>query len=172
MRIRSVSVLALSGIMLLAACGGDDSESSSNTTTTCRSTHLDVETPDGQVSLALNGKLPPGWPSDFPIPKGASPAGSGSLVNSEKGVRIGVYTTSQAPADAFDFYKSNDALNVTASASAGTGDKYVGTIQFDGSPPGNVTIVSSGNNTYIVVTLESESSTHDHEADLARRVRR
>ena len=158
MRLRSVSVLALSGIMLLAACGGDDSESSANTTTTFRSTHLDVETPDGQVSLALNGKLPPGWPSDFPIPKGASPAGSGSLVNSEKGVRIGVYTTSKPPADAFDFYKSNDALNVTASASAGTGDKYVGTIQFDGSPPGNVTIVSSGENTYIVVTLETESS--------------
>ena len=84
MRIRSVSVLALSGIMLLAACGGDDSESSANTTTTLSNTHLDVETPDGQVSLALNGKLPPGWPSDFPIPKGASPAGSGSLVNGEE----------------------------------------------------------------------------------------
>ena len=159
MRNRSVWVLALSAMMLLATCGGDDSASTANTTSTLSNTHLNVETPDGQVSLALNGKLPPGWPSDFPIPKGASPTGSGSLVNGEEGVRIGVYTTSQAPADAFDFYKSNDALTVTASASAGTGDKYFVTIQFGDSSPGNVTIVSSGSDTFIVVTLESESST-------------
>jgi hypothetical protein len=158
MRIRSVSAVALLVITLLAACGGDDSSSTANTTTTFSNTHLDVETPDGQVSVALNGKLPPGWPSDFPIPKGASPAGSGSLVNGEKGGRIGVYTSSQAPADAFDFYKSNDELTVTASASAGTGDKYVGTIQLGGSTPGNITIVSSEGKTYIVVTLKSESS--------------
>ena len=158
MRIRSVSVLALAGIMLMAACGGDDSASSSNTTTTLSNTHLDVETPDGQVSLALNGELPPGWPSDFPLPTGASPAGSGSLVNDESGARIGVYTSSQAPADVFDFYKSSAELTVTGSASAGTGDKYVGTIQLGGSSPGNVTIVASGSDTYIVVTLKSESS--------------
>ena len=159
MRIRSVSAVALSVITLLAACGSDDdSKSSSNTTTTLSSTHLQVETPDGQVSLSLNGKLPPGWPSDFPVPKGATPAGSGSLVNGGSGVKIGVYTTSQAPADAFEFYKSNASLTVTASGSAGTGDKYVGTIQLGGSSPGNVTIVASGSKTYIVVTLKSESS--------------
>jgi hypothetical protein len=58
----------------------------------------------------------------------------------------------------FDFYKNSTALTVAGSASAGTGDKYVGTIQFGGSSPGNVTVVSSGNDTYIVVTLKSESS--------------
>jgi hypothetical protein len=60
MPIRLVSVLALVGIVLLAACGGDDSQSSSNTTTTLSNTNLDVVTADGQVSLSLNGKLPPG----------------------------------------------------------------------------------------------------------------
>ena len=160
MRLRSVSAVALSVMVLLAACGGDDDDSanSSNTTTTVSNTNLNVETADGQVSLSLNGKLPSGWPSDFPVPDGATPAGSGSLVNDGSGVRIGVYKSSQAPADVFDFYKSNASLSVTASASAGTGDKYVGTIQFGGSTPGNVTIVSSGNDTNIVVTLTSESS--------------
>jgi hypothetical protein len=58
----------------------------------------------------------------------------------------------------FDFYKSNRSLTITGSGSAGSGDKYVGTIQLGGSSPGNVTIVSSGNDTYIVVSLRSESS--------------
>ncbi len=159
MRIRSVSAVALSVITLLAACGGDDdSKSSSTTTTTVSNTNLNVETADGQVSLSLNGKLPPGWPSDFPVPEGATPAGSGSLVGGKSGVRIGVYKSSQAPADAFDFYKNNTSLTITASASAGTGDKYVGTIQLGGDTPGNVTIVSAGNDTTIIVTLTSESS--------------
>ncbi len=159
MRLRSVCAVALSVIMLLAACGGDDdSKSSSNTTTTVSNTNLNVETADGQVSLSLNGKLPSGWPSDFPVPDGATPAGTGSLVDGGSGARIGVYKSSQAPADVFDFYKNNTSLAITASASAGTGDKYVGTIQLGGDTPGNVTIVSAGNDTNIVVTLTSESS--------------
>jgi len=161
---RTVLACALSGMLLLAACGGDDSSSSSNTTSTVSNTHFDVETPDGQVSLALNGKLPPGWPSDFPVPDGASPAGSGSFVDTAKGgARIGVYQTSHSPDDTFNFYKSNDSLTIIASGSAGSGDNYVGTIQFGGSSPGNVTIVSRKKNsetkTYIVATLKSQSST-------------
>ena len=151
-------------MLVLAACGGDDSSSSANTTSTLSNTHFDVETPDGQVSLALNGNLPPGWPSDFPVPDGASPAGSGSFVDTAKGgARIGVYQTSHSPDDTFNFYKSNNSLTITGSGSVGSGDNYVGTIQFGGSAPGNVTIVSSKKDsktkTYIVATLNTEAST-------------
>jgi hypothetical protein len=72
---------------------------------------------------------------------------------------VGVYTTTQPPADAYDFYKNNSSLTVTKSASVGTGDKYVGTVELGGTHAGNVTVVAAGSGTNIVVTLNNETST-------------
>jgi hypothetical protein len=52
--------------------------------------------------VSLNGHLPPNWPATFPIPSGATAAGSGSLAKGGSGVIVGVYTTSQAPEDVYD----------------------------------------------------------------------
>ena len=157
MRIRSVTAFAVLAIALLAACGSS-SKSSSTTTTTVSGKNIAVQTPDGQVSLSLDGQLPPNWPAGFPVPSGATPAGSGSLVNGDTGVLVGVYTTTQPPADAFDFYKNNASLTVTNPKSIGTGDAYVGTLDLSGSYTGNVTVVATGSGTHIVVTLKSGSS--------------
>jgi hypothetical protein len=158
MRIRTVSALAVLAFGLLAACGSSSS-SGSTTTTNASDKNVAVETPDGQVSLSLDGQLPPNWPADFPVPSGATPAGSGSLAKGGSGVTIGVYTTTQAPTDAFNFYKTNSSLTITKSGSVGTGDKYVGTVEFTGTFTGNVTVVAAGSGTNIVVTLKTESST-------------
>ena len=88
MRIRWVSALAIFAIVLMAACGSSSKSSSSTTTTVPR--NFNVETPNGQVSLSLDGQLPPNWPSSFPVPSGATPAGSGSLVKAGSGALIGV----------------------------------------------------------------------------------
>jgi len=160
MRIRSLSVAALAALAIVALVGcGSSSKSSSSTTTTVSGKNVAVETPDGQVSLSLNGQLPPNWPAGFPVPSGATPAGSGSLVNAGSGVMIGVYTTTQPPADAFNFYKSNSSLTITNSKSIGTGSTYVGTLELGGSYTGNITIVAAGSGTNIVVTLKAGSST-------------
>jgi hypothetical protein len=156
-RIRLVGSLAVVVIVSVAACGS--SSTSSSSTTTVSGKNVAVETPDGQASLSLNGQLPPNWPAGFPVPNGATPAGSGSLVNGGTGVMTGVYTTTQPPADVYNFYKSNPSLTITKSGSVGTGDKYVGTLELGGTYPGNTTIVAAGNGTNIVVTLKGGSST-------------
>ena len=88
MRIRA-AVLALIAVLVLglAACSSS-SKSSSNSSNKNSTNGVHVETPDGQVSLSLNGQLPPNWPSSFPVPNGAKAAGSGSLVNGSSGTMI------------------------------------------------------------------------------------
>ena len=159
MRTRLVLVIAMSCSLMLAACSSSSKSSGNgnNTTTTAKS--LNVETPNGQVSLSLDGQLPPNWPSSFPVPSGATPAGSGSLVNGGSGVMIGVYTTSQAASDVFSFYKTNSSLTVTSAKSAGVGSAYLGTIKLGGKYAGSSVVVEAtgGNNTNIVITLKSTS---------------
>jgi hypothetical protein len=118
-----------------------------------------VQTSSGQVSLSLTGQLPPNWPSDFPIPPGAKADGSGSFVNGGSGALVGVYTTSESPTDAFNFYKTNSSLTVTSSNSAGAGSAFAGHVNLGGQyPGGNVTIVSLSGSTYIVVVLQPTSN--------------
>jgi hypothetical protein len=158
MRFRVVSSLTILAIVFLAACGS--SSKSHATTTTVPKKNVNVVTPDGQVSLSLDGQLPPNWPSSFPVPSGATAAGSGSLVNGGSGVLIAVYSMTQPPVDAYNFYKSSSSLTVTKSGSVGAGDKYVGTLQLGGTYAGsNITIVAAGTGSNIVVTLKSGSST-------------
>ena len=158
MRSRALSVLVV--LLLAAACSSSSKKSSSSSTnTTAGSQAFQVQTPDGQVSLSLNGQLPPNWPSSFPVPSGAKAAGSGSLVNGNQGASVGVYSTSEAAADVFTFYKTNPSLTVTSASSAGVAGAYVGTVKLGGTYPGsNVTIAALSGTTYIVIILKPASS--------------
>ena len=143
----------LVGILLLTACSSSSKSGSSTTTTTGKNFH--VETPDGQVSLSLDGQLPPNWPATFPVPSAATAAGSGSLVNQDKGVMIGVYSTSESPQDVYNFYKTNSSLTVTSSKSAGAGSAYLGTIKLGAQYDGSSVVVASLSGVYIVITLKA-----------------
>ena len=160
MRTRTGHVIAVALLVTLSACSSSSKHSSnsnnnggSGTTASPASRDFHVDTPAGQVSLSLDGHLPPNWPSSFPVPDGATPAGSGSLAGSSKGFMIGVFKTSEAPADVFNFYKTNTAYTVGNSSSAGAGGAYAGNVSISGTYNGNVSIVASGGTTYIIVSL-------------------
>lgn len=165
MRNRAGEAVAVLLLVVLAACGSSSkngssssNDNSSNTTATSGNRNFHVDTPEGQVSVSLNGQLPPNWPSAFPVPSGATPAGSGSLANSNHGLMIGVYKTSEAPADVFTFYKTNPALTVGNSNSAGAGSAFAGNLEISGTYDGNVSVIAAGNTTYIVISLTGGSS--------------
>ena len=111
-----VAVAAVAAFGTLAASCSSDDSSSGKTTTTEKSKSNDskknfsVSTPAGEVSLSIDGELPPGWPSGFPVPKGADVAGSGSVAKSDSGVMVGVYTTKQSGKDTFDYYTGQSSL--------------------------------------------------------------
>jgi hypothetical protein len=78
----------------------------------CSSSHsssqsITVQTPEGTASLSLDGKLPPNWPADFPLPPGTTPAGSGSIGNTQEAHLIGVFEMSTTGTDTFNFYKNS-----------------------------------------------------------------
>jgi hypothetical protein len=151
-------------IACIAACVGvaascSDSGSSSNNTTTTASRGFEVDTPDGQVSLSLSGQLPPNWPSDFPVPPNSEPAGSGSLGGSTSTGFVGVYTTSESPQDAYSYYLDSAGLTVTSHSSLGSGNAYVGTVQFNGEWSGTATVLPYNGETLIVIILSTETGT-------------
>ena len=159
MRIRA-AVLALTAVLVLglAACSSSSKSSSKNSNNSTNGLH--VETPSGQVSLSLNGQLPPNWPSSFPVPNGAKVAGSGSLVNGEAGAMVAVYTTSESPSDTYNFYKSNSSLTITSSKSAGGNNAFLGSVKLGGQYPGSsVTVAALSGSTYIVIVLKPASTT-------------
>jgi hypothetical protein len=90
--------------------------------------NFQVSTPNGQVSLSLDGQLPPNWPSQFPVPSGAKVAGSGSLGGSSSAVLVAAYTTSESPSDAFAFYKDNSKLTTPGQRSVGAGAHYAASL--------------------------------------------
>lgn len=160
---RGAAVLALALVVTpVAACSSssksDQAATTTTTTTAANNKEIAFQTDDGQVSLSLNGNLPPGWPKDFPIPEGATPAGSGSL-GTDTVKMIGVFKTSQDPADVYDFYKTNSELTVDSSNAAGIGPLYVGTVQFSGTYTGRATIGKVSGDTLIVIALDVSSTT-------------
>jgi hypothetical protein len=158
--LRCLTIVCVVAVCVVAAGCGSSSKSSSATTLPKHT--FEVQTDDGQASLSLDGRLPPGWPSAFPTPKDSDPAGSGSLANTGAGGLVGVYATSKLPAEVYDFYKTKAPLTVTSSSSIGAGSAFVGTLKFGGSYSGSsVTIVSAKNDsknkkykTYFVVILK------------------
>jgi hypothetical protein len=147
-------------VLGLAACGSSSKKSSGSGNTSGTSPqNFQVQTPEGQVSLSLNGHLPPNWPANFPVPSDAKPAGSGSLANDSSGYMVAVYDSSQSPSDVFNFYKTNASLTVSSSRSAGVGSAYVGTISLGGDNAGSsVVVTSSGSGSRIIVTLKGGSA--------------
>jgi hypothetical protein len=148
-----VALLSVSAALVLGACGSS-SKSGSETSTTTSNKALSVDTPEGQVSVALNGALPPGWPSDFPVPDGSTPKGSGSLANDTHDAKIGVFTSTESPRDAFDFYSTNSSVTVKSHSSVGVGSTFVGQLELGGKYAGSsVVVVPGGDGSYIVISL-------------------
>jgi len=154
--IRFASIIAVAATLFLVGCGSSHSNSSSSSTSS-PSRSFTVNTPEGSVSVSLDGQLPPGWPSGFPVPDGATPAGSGSAGGSEQSHMIAVFQSSEAGQDAFDFYKNNSALTVNNAKSVGAGGAFVGTLDLTGTYSGSVTVTGHNNQTYIVVYLHSST---------------
>lgn len=108
------------------------------------------------MSVSLDGKLPPNWPSSFPVPAGAKAAGSGSLGGSSSTVMVGVYTTSKSAPDTFSYYTSNPkGLTTSGAKSVGSGSNYVGSVNITAPNTGSVTVVQHDSTTYIVAVLKS-----------------
>lgn len=157
-RFALVAVLAVVASLALAACSSSGKSSSSSSSTTTASKTYSLSTSKGEVSVSLDGHLPDHWPSGFPVPDGAKPAGSGALQGGDEGVMVGVFTTSGSAQDACDFYKTNSDLNVEDARSAGGSNTFVGTVQFSGKYSGVVTAGKVGSSEGFVVILESGTS--------------
>jgi len=149
----------LAAVLLLAAACGSSSTSSQPSPTSTPSVHaspsrsFQVATPDGQVSVSLDGQLPPNWPKDFPIPPSATAAGSGSVGGSTSTGHVAVFsTTTPAPA-VFSYYTSNRTLTTTGARSVGAGASYVGSTKVTAPYSGSVTVAGRSEATYIVVVL-------------------
>lgn len=110
------------------------------------------------MSLSLDGKLPPDWPSGFPVPSGAKVAGSGSVTGSSSGTHVAAYTTSQSPSDVFAFYKNNSQLTTSGERSVGAGSAFVGRMKITKPYTGSVTVVSHDTTTYFVIVLTGSVS--------------
>ena len=152
---------AVTALVLLGACSdGDDATTTTEkrTTTTAEdsSKDLSVSTPEGEVSLSLDGNLPSDWPEDFPIPDRTDVAGSGSLAGKDSGVSVGVYTTKESGKDAFDFYAQDDSLEPTNPSSAGIGSGFLGSVDIGGDYDGSVTVAGISDTVYIVVVLNTD----------------
>lgn len=161
-RTLAVTTFAILSLGLLAGCGSSSKSSSDSVTTTTAGESnkgFDISTPEGQVSLSLNGNLPPDWPSGFPLPSDATAAGSGSLANSDRDVMVGVYTVSGTPADTFDFYKTNSELTVGDTKNFGVGGTFVGSVEFSGAYSGSANIAGRNSTTYLAIVLTGSGST-------------
>lgn len=143
------------GAIGVAACS---SSSTSSTTTTTTLRQFQVMTPDGQVSLSLDGRLPPNWPADAPVPEGAKVAGSGSLVSGSQGVLIGVYSTSQAPDKVYNFYTTSSDVTVASSSAVGSGSAFIGTVRVTAPVQANVVVLAHEGVTYIVMEVTPTGS--------------
>ena len=161
--VAGVAVVTALGLGGAGTACSSSSDSSAATTTTAQSSNgtvpksFQVSIPQGDVSLSLDGQLPPSWPSGFPVPDGAEPAGSGSLAGSDSGVQVGVFSTSQAAKDAFAFYSQDSALSPSNVKSTGIGNAFVGTLTLGGSWEGTVWVGGFEGTTYIVVVLTGSS---------------
>lgn len=152
--IATVAVIAVP----VAACSGDDTADTTTTTTTSAPPrNFQVSTPDGQVSLSLDGQLPPGWPSDFPVPDGAEPAGSGSIGDGESTVRVGVFTTTGAGQATLEFYTDNTEVQTENPAAAGSGDRLVASLDLVAPYEGSLTVLSRTGTTYLIVVLNEDA---------------
>jgi hypothetical protein len=148
-------------VMGASACSSD---SSSDSTTTAKDTSsvsssgdgFSISTPEGEVTVSLNGELPSGWPDGYPLPKRTDTAGSGSLADTSSGVMVGVFTTKESGQDAYDFFTGESSLDPSSESSAGGSSNFLGSMTTGGSFPGSVTVGEIDGSTYIVVILTND----------------
>jgi hypothetical protein len=157
---KRTKAVALAGATMMAlalgaGCSSGSDKKSSETTTTRKEAGFSISTPDGTASLSLNGTLPDGWPSDFPIPEDADVAGSGSVGGADSSTMAAVYTVSGDPSDTFAFYKTNTAFHVTTASGGGAGSAFVGSVQFDGAFTGSATLAGRNSKTYLAIVLKT-----------------
>ena len=155
-----IATLAATG---LGACSSDSTSTSASTdrssvSTSKSSDGFSISTPAGEVSVSLSGDLPPGWPSDFPLPKKTDPAGSGSLGGSSSGTMVGVFSTKESGSDALDFYAGDSSLDPSSKKSAGGSSNFLGSVDLGGSYPGSVTVGEISGTTYIVAILPADGA--------------
>lgn len=160
MRTRWMAGAVAVAVLLTGACGssddGDGTPAAETTSTTEEGAQdLSISTPEGQVSLSLDGVLPPDWPEDFPTPDRTEVAGSGSLERDDTGVMVGVYTTDTPAQDAFDVYATDESLEPSDPSSAGVGGGFVGSVDIGGPYDGSVTVAGVEDSVYIVVVLNT-----------------
>lgn len=135
--------LALAGLLVLAACTGTGNGN----------TNIEVSTPEGQVSVSLNGKLPPNWPSNTPVPPGAHLAGSASLVGKSNGIKAGVYRSGQSPQQVYEYYTSESSITTTSKSAVGSGSNFVGRVSITAPITANITIVPYQHGSLIVIVI-------------------
>jgi hypothetical protein len=150
------AVVAVAGLAVAGCSSSPRAGSSSTTTTPNRS--FTIETPEGTLSLSLDGQLPPHWPSDFPVPPGATPAGSGSIGNETTAHMIGVFQTTASGQDTFNFYRNSSSLTVSNPKTVGVGNSFVGRLEFSGTHHGSVTVADVNGETHIVVYLNTSTA--------------
>jgi hypothetical protein len=158
-RIIVASALVIVTSATAPGCSSSGSSSKSGTGTTGKNKTYELSTSEGQVSVSLDGQLPPNWPTGFPVAPGAKAAGSGSLAGKSERVMVGVYTLSGSAEDAYTFYKNNSNLTVESLQSVGAGNAFVGTVKLGGTYSGLVTVGDIGGTAGIVVILDSGAST-------------
>jgi hypothetical protein len=132
---------------------GTTTAATAGTTTGTSARNVVIDTASGQASLSLDGQLPPGWPAAFPIPPGATPAGSGSLIKDQSGGMVAVYRLSGTPQVAFSFYTDNKDLNITDASSVGLGQAFVGRAKLNGTYQGSVSVGGAGGGDLLVIVL-------------------
>lgn len=137
---------------LLAACGNSDDSKSQKKA-------FEVATPNGQISLSSDGKLPPNWPSSFPLPQGAQPLGSGSLGGSEKTGMIAAFSTTSTSTDTFNYYINTPSITYTDKRTVGTGSKFVGSIHMTTPYDATVTVATHDEGSVIMVQLLNANAT-------------
>jgi hypothetical protein len=120
---------------------------------------VEMTTDDGQASLSLTGELPPNWPASFPLPPGATPAGSGSLVKDQSGAMVGVFRITGSAEDTFAFYRSNPDVPVTDPSTIGLGPAFVGRAKLGSPWAGSVTVGGAGGADLLVVVLRPSPAT-------------
>jgi hypothetical protein len=148
-----VTAAVVCGLALFAAACGSSSKSGGSSGS--GKANFSVTLPDGQVSLSLSGALPPGWPSDFPVPPNSKVAGTGSVGGKETTRSVAVYSSTLAAADAYHFYAQNANLHVSDTNSAGVGNAFIGKMTLVSPYKGSLAVVGHSDTTYIVIELET-----------------
>lgn len=156
-RLGAVAVIVVVSGGAVVSCSSDDS-ATTTTTTTEESKDFQISTPAGEISVSLDGKLPPDWPKDFPVPDGATAAGSGSLGGKDKTVQVGVFSSTESARKSFDFYTSDTSLGTDEVSSIGSGSTFLGTAKLTGDYSGQVAVTPSSDGSYIIVLLQTSGS--------------